>query len=145
MENPRILVDSKNVISLIPQKYPVIMVDTLYECSAEKAITGFTIIRENMFCENGLFSEYGIIENIAQSAALKAKYEEKTNISTSATCYICSIKNCAIHYLPSVGDKLMTTISILSIVGDVAVLHGQVECDGKIVAESEMKVIFCTC
>ena len=130
-----------DVTSLIPQRAPIVMVDTLYGCSREKAVAGLTIRSDNMFCEAGLFREAGIIEHIAQSAALKSGYERQANNIPQAIGYIGSIKNFTLHFLPSVGDCLVTTVTVLHIVGDVLVLHGKVECGGKTVAECEMKVV----
>ena len=129
-----------DVSTLIPQKAPIVMVDVLYECHPQKAVTGLTIRDDNMFCENGLFREPGIIEHIAQSIALKVGYEQRANNAPPAIGYIGSVKNLTIYDLPSTGDKLMTTITILHIVDHVLVLYGKVECDGKTIAECEMKV-----
>jgi len=130
-----------DVSALIPQKPPIVMVDVLYECHPDKAVTGLTIRSSNMFCENGLFREPGIIEHMAQSAALKAGYEQRANNTPPAIGYIGSVKNLSVYALPSAGDKLVTTITVLHVVGNVLVLHGKVECDGKMVAECEMKVV----
>ena len=135
------IVEGKDVVSVIPQKAPIVMVDTLYEYSPEKAVTGLTIVSDNMFCDNSLFREPGIIEHIAQSAALKAGYEQYQHNNPPKTGYIGSIKNFVLYSLPSVGNRLITTITLVHVVGDVRVLHGKVECDGKAIAECEMKVV----
>lgn len=139
--NSKMLVEGDDVVALIPQKAPIVMVDTLYECQPDKAIVGLTIRSDNIFCENGLFREPGIIEHIAQSAALKAGYEQHINNTPPSVGYIGSLKNFTLQFLPSVGDQLVTTITVLHIVGDVVVLHGKVECEGRGVAECEMKVV----
>jgi len=141
MERTAILVEGKDITTFIPQKAPIIMVDTLFECFSEKAITGLTIGSDNMFCENGLFREPGIIEHIAQSAALKAGYEQFVENRPPSIGYIGSIKYFTLHFLPAVGDRLITTITVLHIVGNVVVVYGKVECGGKAVAECEMKVV----
>ncbi len=135
------IVDGDKVVALIPQKAPIVMVDTLYEYYPDKVVAGLTIRSDNMFCENGLLRESGIIEHIAQSAALKAGYEQHINNTPPSIGYIGSIKNFTLHYLPFVGDQLVTTITVLHIVGDVLVLQGKVECEGRGVAECEMKVV----
>ena len=140
-QKPKILVEGGDVIRFIPQKAPVVMVDTLYECDPVKAVTGLTIRSDNMFCEEGLFRETGIIEHIAQSAALKAGYEQHTGNAPPSTGYIGSVKNFMLHHLPSTGDDLVTTITVMHVVGNVVVLHGKVECNGRAVAECEMKVM----
>ena len=135
------LLEADDVVALIPQKAPIVMVDMLYECMPEKAVTGLTILSDNIFCEDGLFREPGLIEHIAQSAALKAGYEQQAKNCPPQIGYIGSVKNFKLYSFPLVGDQLITTITILHIVGDVSVLSGKVECRGAIVAECEMKVV----
>ncbi len=137
---PQIIAHGAKVAELIPQKAPIVMVDTLYTCDDDRAVTGLTIRGDNMFCENGLFREPGIIEHIAQSAALKSRYEQQTKNMPPTIGYIGSIKNFALYFFPSVGDQLVTTVEVLHVVGDISVLHGKTECNGKTVAECEMKV-----
>ena len=141
VQSSKILIEGDDVFALIPQKYPIIMVDTLYEWYPDRAITGLTIRSDNIFCEDGVFREFGIIEHIAQSAALKSGYEQSTNNAPPSVGYIGSIKNFTLHSLPSVGDNLITTITILHIVGDVLVLHGKVESEIKPIADCEMKIV----
>ena len=135
------MLEGDEVIALIPQKAPIVMVDTLYECLPEKALTGLTIRNDNIFCEDGLFREPGIIEHIAQSAALKAGYEQSTKNISPTIGYIGSVKNFVLSFLPRTGDRLTTTVTVLHVVGDVVVLNGRVEFEGKTVAECEMKVV----
>ena len=135
------IVSGEEIIALIPQKPPIVMVDTLYECLSEKAITGLTISSENMFCRDGLFREAGIIENIAQSAALKAGYEQQMRKLPPKIAYLCSIKNFILFFCPQAGDSIITTVTIMTVVGNITVFRGKVECNGKMVANCEMKMI----
>ena len=64
------LVQGNDIFNLIPQRPPMVMVDKLFECNDQKALTGFEIVADNILVRNGQFSESGLIENIAQSAAL---------------------------------------------------------------------------
>ena len=47
------------------------MVDTLIYHDEEKTTTGFLIQKDNIFVEDGVLTEEGIIENMAQSSALR--------------------------------------------------------------------------
>ncbi len=136
----QILIQGDEVVGLIPQKAPIVMVDTLYECTGRMAVTGLTIRADNMFCETGLFREAGIIEHIAQSAALKAGYERRLANLPVVVGYIGAVKNFVLHYLPAVDNCLVTTIEVLHVFAGVSVLSGKVECNGREVASCEMKV-----
>ncbi|MCX6297407.1 MAG: hypothetical protein NTX97_15380 [Bacteroidetes bacterium] len=72
LENP--ILEGVSISLLIPQKPPFEMVDKLWYNDDSKTISGFSIKENNIFCENGFFSESGIVENIAQTAALRVGY-----------------------------------------------------------------------
>ncbi|MCK5765821.1 MAG: hypothetical protein KAH26_07550, partial [Bacteroidales bacterium] len=65
------LATKNTVTKLLPQGSPMIMVDTLISHDDRRTVTAFTIKKENIFVVNGRFSEAGLIENMAQSAALR--------------------------------------------------------------------------
>ncbi len=64
----------ENITSLIPQKYPFVMVDKLLYIDETSARSSFYIKGDNVFVKNGFFTEGGLLENMAQTAALKAGY-----------------------------------------------------------------------
>ena len=66
--------NTDKVTSLIPQKAPFVMVDELIASDDVSSIIGFTISEDNIFTQNGEFIEPGLIENIAQSGAIRAGY-----------------------------------------------------------------------
>ena len=141
-QKTKILVEGEDIINFIPQKAPVVMVDMLYECSTEKAVAGLNVRNDNMFCEDGLFRETGVIEHIAQSAALMAGYQQHAGNTPPSIGYIGSVKNFVLYFLPSAGNRLITTVTVLHVVGNVKILSGKVECNAKTVATCEMKVVY---
>jgi 3-hydroxyacyl-[acyl-carrier-protein] dehydratase len=131
------------VSALIPQKPPIEMVDTLWSTDESKTVSGFTIHPENIFCENGKFTEPGIIENIAQTAALRAGYQASRSTSSSGTPlvgYIAAIKNLKIHRLPEAGAVLKTEIFIKQLIFDVTLIDATSFCNQELIAECEMKI-----
>lgn len=119
------------------------MVDTLWSNNDEQTISGFTIQPENIFCENGFFTEPGIIENIAQTAALRAGYMASSLAGTSTTPaigYIGAIKNLIIHQLPAAGDALKTEILIKQVIFDVTLIDAKTFCNKELIATCEMKI-----
>ena len=71
------LYEGEGIKELIPQRHPIMMVDTFYDATEMECNTGLTILKDNIFCENGSLLEPGIIEHIAQSASAHAGYKEK--------------------------------------------------------------------
>ena len=68
------IAEGGQLLKLIPQRHPMVMIDKLFFSDAEKCITGLHINEENIFCNNGFFCEPGLIENMAQTAAVHAGY-----------------------------------------------------------------------
>jgi len=139
------IIEGAAVSALIPQKPPIEMVDKLWFNDDTRTVSGFTIQPENIFCENGLFREPGIIENIAQTAALRVGYivsqlqqsGEKINPPVG---YIGAIKRLNIYQLPKAGDELKTEVVIQQIVFDVTLITGKTTLNGQPVADCEMKI-----
>jgi hypothetical protein len=140
---PQPLLQYAAVSSLIPQKAPIEMVDTLWLNDDTTTVSGLCIQADNIFCEDGFFKEPGIIENIAQTAALRAGYMAAHTTATAGpppVGYIAAIKNLIIHQLPKAGNNLKTEIRIKQIVFDVTIIDAKTVCNNEIIAECEMKI-----
>ena len=139
------IIEGAAVSALIPQKPPIEMVDKLWFNDETITISGFTIKEDTIFCQNGFFREPGIIENIAQTAALRVGYlvslMEKTGEKANPPIgYIGAIKKLMIHQLPKVGSELRTEIKIQQIIFDVTLITGKITINDETIAECEMKI-----
>lgn len=130
----------EDVERLIPQKYPMAMVDGLLKNSETSTTSCLHIDNTNIFCSNGYFQEVGLIENMAQTAALKSGYEASLNKEKAAVGFIGSLKKIKIYKLPKVSDTLETTVEILHKLMNVSVIKTEVYCNGKLMAEGEMNI-----
>ncbi|WP_298484872.1 hypothetical protein [uncultured Maribacter sp.] len=135
------ITDESFIQNLIPQKWPFVMVDTLFYFSAEKIISGFKIKKEDLFSSNGYFQGPGLIENMAQTVALHTGYSYFLKNQEAPTGYIGSIKKAEIIKLPKEGQELKTTVVILHDIMGVTLVKIEVECEGEIIALSEMKTV----
>lgn len=139
------LLEGAEVSALIPQKPPMEMVDKLWVSNEKTVISGFTILENNVFCKDGVFAEPGLVENIAQTAAIGAGYNafiktkegEKINPPVG---YIGAIKKLIFHKLPAIGSELVTEVNVQQIVFDVTLISGKTTVNGEVVAECEMKI-----
>jgi predicted hotdog family 3-hydroxylacyl-ACP dehydratase len=129
------------VLQFIPQRPPVVMVDTLYTCDEKGSTSGLSILEENIFCENGIFSEAGIMENIAQTAAMHVGYLCKKNNVPVPIGFIGAVKNLEIFSFPKSGNKIVTTIQIENEVFGITLISGKVLCNEKLMASAEMKIV----
>ncbi|MEG2493965.1 MAG: hydroxymyristoyl-ACP dehydratase, partial [Rikenellaceae bacterium] len=106
------IISSEEIIEFIPQRAPIIMVDEFFGVEDNISRSGLTIDKDNIFCEEELFSECGVIEHIAQSAAMRMGYIYKSNNKNVPLGYIGSVNKFKIYSLPKVGEKLRTEITI---------------------------------
>jgi predicted hotdog family 3-hydroxylacyl-ACP dehydratase len=130
-----------DIIPLIPQKPPFVMVGHLLYADETTARSGFTIERGNVFVKNNLFQEAGLLENMAQTAALGAGYMAKKADNPVTAGYIGAVKDFEVLALPEVGDELVTEITIENHIFDITVLSGKVWHNNNLLAKCEMKVV----
>ena len=129
-----------DIISLIPQRPPFVMIDRLTGYDETIATTAFVVKPENIFVENGRLTEPGLVENIAQTAAARAGYVAKQENKPVQLGYIGAVKNLVIHALPFVNDELTTEISITNQIFDVTLITGKISCKESLLASCEMKI-----
>ena len=130
-----------DIKSLIPQREPILLVDALVGVEGDMARTQLTVRRDNSFVgDDGLLAEPGLIEHIAQSAALRAGYMDRSRGEKVRLGYIGAVNDLKVHALPPVGSRLVTTIAVEQAVMNVNLLSARTECGGKPVAECRMKI-----
>lgn len=135
------ITDANFIQTLIPQKPPFVMVDKLFYFSEKKIISGLTITNNNLFSKNDTFESPGLIENMAQTVALHTGYQFYLKKEDAPIGYIGAIKKVEIDSLPAIGQELMTTVTILHDIMGVTLVSATVECEGAIIASSEMKTV----
>ena len=129
-----------NLLELIPQRPPMVMIDQLVQYNNTKSTTKFFIHEENIFCENGYFTEPGLIENIAQTAAARVGYLNKTSNINVLIGYIGSIKNLKIFFLPKVSTEITTEVIIENEMLGFTFIHGKIFSNNNIAAECDMTI-----
>lgn len=142
MENITLpILDHDFVGNLIPQKFPFVMVDKVLAFGENFITSGFTVEETNIFTENSIFQEAGLIEHMAQSVALYTGYQFFLKNEPAPTGYIGSIKSIEIFQLPKVNDNLVTKVNVLQefagiTLVDISVLLNEVE-----IARGQMKTV----
>jgi predicted hotdog family 3-hydroxylacyl-ACP dehydratase len=136
----KIIANEKEILEYIPQKPPMVMVGKLISVEGKKTLTSFKICENNMFCEEGKFSEAGIIENIAQTAAAGAGYRSLLKNEPPLPGFIGGIKNLVIYSLPAVGDMLITEVNVEHEIMDATIIIGRISVNDQCIAECEMKI-----
>jgi predicted hotdog family 3-hydroxylacyl-ACP dehydratase len=137
---PDMVLPLDDIIPLIPQKPPFVMVGRLLSVDELTTRSSFVINQDNVFVKAGIFQEAGLMENIAQTAALRAGYMAQTENKSIETGYIGAIKDFEIFALPNTGDEIVTEINVENQVFNVTVITGKVWHDDILLARCEMKV-----
>ena len=134
------IVTKENIHALIPQGPPFVMIDTLVQSGEASTSASLVVRADNIFVEEGLFREAGIVEHIAQTAAARSGYEMQLANGPLRTGYIGAVKNLEIFSLPQIGDELVTEIKIENRIFDITMISGKTHSNGKLVASCEMKI-----
>ena len=139
MENKLPTSDKDFVESLIPQRFPFVMVHELTEYSENHLLSGFEIKEYNLFIQDGLFQASGLIEHQAQSVALHTGYKYYLLGKDAPTGYIGAIKSFEAEQLPKIGDHLKSEVTILNEVMGVTLVDIVTKLNGEVIAKSQMK------
>ena len=131
---------AENILSLIPQRHPFVMVDKLLYSDGQLTRTGFRVKEDNIFVENGKFNEAGLLENMAQTAAAGAGYAAVVENRPVDTGYIGAAKNFEVFELPAVNDELVTEVMIEHQVFNSIMVAGNIRCNDKLIAVCELKI-----
>jgi predicted hotdog family 3-hydroxylacyl-ACP dehydratase len=130
-----------DILELIPQRYPMIMIDALITADEKSARGKLHILESNLFIENGVLAEPGLIEFIAQTAAAYTGFKNKTASKEVSEGYIGAIKNLVIYELPRINSNIESEIVVENEIVGYTIIAGRVFHDDKLMAECEMRIL----
>lgn len=129
------------ILQLIPQRPPFVMVGELIMYEETGFSSTFTIDEDNTLVKDGFFTEEGLLENIAQTAAAGAGYVFFTAKENIKRGYIGAVKNAQIVQRPAVNSTITTQVKILNKVLNVDIVEGKVfDAENNLLASCEMKI-----
>ena len=134
------LFEGEQLYALIPQRAPIVMLDTFFEGNDTEAVTGLTVRPDNLFCRDGRLTEPGLIEHIAQSASALAGYRAFRRRQPAPAGFIGEVRRFSIFRLPAAGESLHTSIRALSEIMNVWLLEAETRSEGDVVASGQMKI-----
>ena len=130
-----------DIHELLPQQEPFVMVGQLVHFDITRTVTETTIGSEIMFVENGQLTASGLIENIAQTCAARIGYVNKYILKKGIQIgFIGAIRNLEVKALPAVGDTIRTTVDVVEEVFGMILANASIECNGKTMVTTEMKI-----
>lgn len=128
------------ITNYIPQRSPFVMVGEVLQADEKVSKTQFLIREDNLFTTNGEFTEPGLVENMAQTAAAGTGYRYQQAGEIVPVGFIASIKSLKIDKLPKVGDMLVTDVTMVHHVLNVHVVEAVVYLNSERIASCEMKI-----
>ncbi len=133
--------ESDFIKKLIPHREPMVMVDALIYYSTLKAISELNIADTNIFVEDGYFSETGLIEHMAQTAAVHTGYKFYLEQLPVKEGFIGSVKSLNIVNLPKINDRITTEVHVTYEVANMTIVKLITSLGVKIIAEAEMNTV----
>jgi 3-hydroxymyristoyl/3-hydroxydecanoyl-(acyl carrier protein) dehydratase len=124
----------------IPQKPPMVMVDRIISSEDTTTITSFVIREDNVFIQDGLLREPGLIENIAQSAAAAVSSKPVNADEKPKLGFIGAIRDLRIHGFPKTGDEIETKVTVTHEIFNATVVSGEIRLNDQLIAECELRI-----
>ncbi len=106
--------------------------------------TSFIIPADNVLIFNGAFSEAGLMENMAQTAAAGEGNMARIEDRPIAIGYVGAVKNLEVFELPLINEELITEVKFETRLLNVAIITGKVWRNGELIAQCEMKIFINT-
>ena len=133
-----------DILDLIPQRAPLVMVDRFLGIEKGVSHTEFNVHEDNIMVENGVLSECGLIEHIAQSAAARVGYIFKSQDMDVPIGYIGAVNKFSVETLPPVGSLINTEVKVLQEVGGISLIEAVCKVAGECIAGCRMKIFLDT-
>ena len=132
------------ILDLIPQRAPIVMVDEFLGMEDNVSKTRFVVRNDNIFVDDGIFSECGLIEHIAQSAAARVGYIFRSQNQNVPIGYIGSVNKFSVESLPPVGSQINTEVTVLQEVGGISLIEAVCKVADEVIAGCRMKIFLDT-
>jgi 3-hydroxyacyl-[acyl-carrier-protein] dehydratase len=118
------LIPREEISSYLVIRSPFIMVDELMAVKQHNFETAFTVRPDNIFLGGSEFSPYGMIENIAQSAAIGLAYSNKGKKNMAMEGFLGGVSRLSVNALPKSGDCILTKVSLINQLGHMYLFEG---------------------
>ena len=139
-DNTKPIAGRDEISKFIPQRPPMVMVENLLKAEHGITLSTLTIRSNNIFLENDFLQEPGLLENIAQTAALGVGFEYKNNNEAIPTGYIGAIQNVKIDKLPAKGQQIKTRVEVENEVFNTTLIKGEIYLEEECIVRCNMKI-----
>ena len=100
------LLSKDQLATILPQRPPFVMIDTLVADDPAATETSFEILPSTLLVSNGKATAALLVENIAQTAAAGAGFKALQGEGPVLVGFIGAIKNLVIHASREIADSI---------------------------------------
>lgn len=129
-------IENVSVMELLPQRPPFVMIDRLLSCDEVITTTQLEVCDEIIFVSGGHLSAEGLVENVAQTCAVRIGYlNDSVRLGV-----IGAVSNFEVIRTPRVGEQITTTINVLEEMFNITLVKAVVKFGDEILAQANMKI-----
>jgi 3-hydroxyacyl-[acyl-carrier-protein] dehydratase len=136
-----ILISSTLLREILPQKTPFVFVDTLKSHTENGSKASVTITQDMPLIKGEKATAGLILEHMAQTASLHKSYAYHSAAMAPPIGFIAEIKNSKINHLPSLGDTIVTEMTVTNEVFNCIIIECESKCKDEVIATCSMKVL----
>lgn len=130
----------EDIIQYIPQRDPMVLVHQLLEFSENKVVSGFEVEENHILVSNGFLTEAGLLENMAQTAALGKGYEFALKNEKPPLGFIGAVKSFKVARLPKIGSQIKTHLELKHEVLNASIVNTKIMENEEEIASCELKI-----
>jgi predicted hotdog family 3-hydroxylacyl-ACP dehydratase len=134
------LISGRELLNYIPQREPIVMIDCFYGIEDNVSVCGLTVDPDNIFVKDGILDECGLIEHIAQSAAMRVGYLSRKANKEIPVGFIGSVDKMKVFSLPEIGRTIVSHIVPEQELMNISLISAMVKSGDEILAECKMKI-----
>lgn len=134
------VVSKVDILELIPQRPPFIMVDRLLHFDRIVTTSEFVVREDNIFLEGDELQPEGLVENIAQTCAARIGYVNLMNKESVRLGFIGAVRNLSIIRTPKIGEIIETSITVKEEIFQMTLVDAEIRLNGSVIVNAEMKI-----
>ena len=147
VDSDAITMDIHKVLSLLPHRYPFLLIDRVLEFKPERHLVALKNVSYNEPFFTGHFPVRPvmpgvlIVEAMAQATGLLAMASRPDEVTNKTLYYFVGIDNARFKRPVEPGDQLIMTVDLVTVRRGIWKFNGQARVDGRLAASAE---IMCT-
>jgi predicted hotdog family 3-hydroxylacyl-ACP dehydratase len=122
----------------IPHRPPILCIDRVLEADADHAMAE-RVVAPGADIEEGELWEEGLVEGLAQTAAVLNAFDERKAGRRSRKGMLVGVRRCQIRRRARVGERLTFRVELIRRILPLAVMRCEVRAGDELLASGEMK------